>query len=395
MNEPIIKLEELPELMKDFSINKILKNNAYQNKPLKFEDAYATGIFAIHSYNREIQKVLELDKELTEKQSIAALCSLHNQHTYKQPGAAEQIAGIIAAVYDYDILPSPNSFLQPDKEYVMDNCGMGGDLYKTPNVSTLAAIIAAADGVPFCKHGSPGNTDSVGSSDFINSLGVNTYAKKEAVQRGVEETNFGYTEALDTNYKGIHTQTHHAAHLAHMNDIIGPMTNPIDPQLMTKKIIGVNHLLEPRVIAEAYNILNNYGVTNVQEGMFVRGFADINRNGGMDEVSILAGGTKVAELRNGEIREYNLFAKDFGLKTATYEQIKPKGNKALFSREILNGKERGAAQDLILSNVAAIYLLANNTPLYEGTQKARETLMSGRPEQVIEKYKQIIGGTVQ
>lgn len=383
--------KELADLMKGFSINNILKNNAYQNKPLSFEEGYALGIYNLYPYKEELSNIIDVNKTLAEKQGIAALCALHNKETYKHKDAGQQIAGICAAVFDYDISISKKSFLNPDVDFVMDNCGMGGDLYRTANVSSIAALIASSDGVPFCKHGSPGNTDSVGSSDFIEYLGINLFAEKEKVEHAIKKTNFGYTDALNTDYKSIHVQTHKSAKLAHMNDIIGPITNPLNPELVKMRLLGVNHLIEPEVVAQAYNVLNDRGVTNLEHGLFIRGFADIQRNGGMDEASLLPGGTKVAELKNGKIRVYDLFAKDFGLSETTYDKITPQGSKKEFSRRLLCNEISGPARDMILANTALIYYVAHDMPLKEGVMQADKILNSGKPYELVDEYKKITG----
>ncbi len=122
-----------------------------------------------------------------------------------------------------------------------------------------------------CKHGSPANADQgkYGSSDFISLIcGIDNFADKKMIESCVKELGFGYTEACDTRYKGIHMQTHEVAQLPHMNDIIGPITNPLNPQKLTKRVLGVNHLILPGVVAEAYQILNHEGVTNLQHGFF-------------------------------------------------------------------------------------------------------------------------------
>jgi len=379
--------EEIRELSNGFSINSILKHNAYQNKPLDFETAYLLGCLTLSPYKKGLEEVFRIEKGLAEKQSIAALCALHNRETYKKTGSPEQIAGICAAIFDYDIGMSDYGFLEADVDCAMDNCGMGGDLYRTPNVSTIAALIAAADGIPMCKHGSPGNTDSTGSSDFLEFCGVDLLAGKELVKEGLERFNFGYTDALDTRYKSIHVQTHKSARLAHMNDIIGPITNPLNPRLMKKRVLGVNHLIEPQVVAEAYQILNERGITHLEHGLFVRGFVDRDRNGGIDEVSIFRGGTSVAELINGEIIVYDLYAEDFGIRTHKYsEPPKGKEGKAKFSKEILDGKIEGMPKDLILANTAILYYLAKGIDFEEGFKRARESLESGEPANNLEKY---------
>lgn len=389
---PVMSIEEIKEKAKIFNINHVLKYYAYQNKPLDFETAYLLGVFTLYPYKEELNNIFSEKKEVAEKQSIAALCALHNQETYRRAGAEQQIAGICAAIFDYDIRISENSYLTPDIEYAIDNCGMGGDLLRTPNVSTIAALIACAQGIRVCKHGSPGNTDNVGSSDFLKYCGVNLFLPKRVVEEALESVGFGYTDAVDTKYKTIHVQTHLSARLAHMNDIIGPITNPLNPKLLKKRIVGINHLIHPKVVAKTYILLNKKGVTNMERGLFIRGFADKERTKGMDEASILRGGTIVAELNKGEITVYELFAEDFGLKPASYEEVTPGPNKAQRSKRILEGKDMTRATDLVCVNAALIDYLVNNTCLEEGVMKAKDVLMNGKAYKKLEEYVQLIGG---
>lgn len=373
---------------KEFSINMVLKHNAYLNKPLNFENAYLMGAFTMAAYNEDLREAFGLDRETILVQSVAALCSLHNRDLYKQANSGKQIAGICAAIFDYDISRSTYGFVDVPKD-VMDNCGMGGDLFKTPNLSTIAALVVAADGVPMLKHGSPGNTDSTGSSDFLKYCGVELFSTPDKVQKGIADVNFAYTEALDTNYKQIHIQTHKFAHLAHMNDIIGPITNPVNPDRMVQRVIGVNHLIPPERVAEAYIIMNEYGVTNVKRGLFVRGFADKQRNGGIDEVSLMPGGTIVAELNDGKVSTYELFAKDFGLPECTPEDLNPGTNKAETSKQIVQGVIRDARRDTALANAAVLFNLDSGIPLLQAVKHAGELIDSGKPYAVLEAYAKI------
>lgn len=370
-------------------IKHLLKDHAYQNVPLAFDEAYALGLYTLQGCKGD---------ELAQRQSIAVLCALHTKATYawqwneKQEkihghrlpkGAAEQIAGICTAIFEHDIAISKFGFLDPDVPYAMDNCGMGGDLVITANISTIAGFIAAAAGITMCKHGSPANADKgkYGSSDFISLIcGINNYASKKEVEKCVEKFNFGYTEACDIRYKQIHIQTHNIAKLPHMNDIIGPITNPLNPQKLTKRVLGVNHLISPRVVAEAYRILNKKGITKLQHGLFVRGFADNDRYEGMDEISICAGGTQVAELTNGEIKEYDLFASDFGIETISEEAIRPIGNKGEYSLKILRGQVDEARLSIALANAAALFYLAGRSAdLKECYKMTKKTFQSGKP----------------
>jgi len=378
---------EVRKMAESFDANDLLKRNAYQNKPLAFDQAYLAGIFVLYPYRMDLEGVFSQDKALAEKQGIALLCALHNQATYLKAGAAEQIAGICAAIFDYDIARSEQGFLTANVQFAMDNCGMGGDLYRTPNVSTIAALVAAADGIPMCKHGSPGNTDATGSSDFLKYCGVNLFAPKGAIAAALEKIGFGYTDALDTRYKSVHVQTHGSAHLAHMNDIIGPVTNPFDPRLMTMRVLGANHLIPPEVVANAYNLLNQYNVTNLRHGLFVRGFVAEARNGGIDEVSVFPGGTHVAELDDGQIKSYDLYPADFGIRAAEYFEV-PSGTqgKAKFSQDILNGTIDGPPRQLVAANAAVLEYLARGMPFDQGFKAAEELIESHRPASLLQEY---------
>jgi anthranilate phosphoribosyltransferase len=383
-------------------IKHLFKNHAFQNIPLNFEEAYDLGCYALKGCN---------GNTLAQVQSIAALSALHNMATYawrwtleaerfhghRLPrNAAEQIAGVCAAIFEEDIAKSDFGFAKPNVPYVMDNCGMGGDLIVTANVSTLAGLIAAAAGIPMCKHGSPANADGGrhGSSDFIaQTLGLATRPSKEVLERCVETECFGYIEALDTRYKHIHSQTHDVAQLPHMNDIIGPITSPVDPQLLTRRVVGLNQLVPPRIVAEAYRILDQRGTTDLQHGLFVRGFADKNHLQGIDELSLCAGGTQVAELHDDEIREFTLTASDFGLSPISVESISPPKpmSKGEFSLRILRHQIDGAPLRMILANASLLFVLAEQAADYRrGYEMAEEVFASGAVADKVERLRSII-----
>ncbi len=377
--------ENLKEELEKFNVNHLLKNKGFQNQPLSFEEAYLLGAFVLSAYDSELSQIVSIDQEKTLIQSVAALCTFHNLETYQKERSAEQIAGICAAVFAYDIQRSDKGFLHPTVDEVIDNCGMGGDLYRTPNLSTLAGLVAAAGGINVLKHGSPGNTDSVGSSDFLEYCGVNLFPDKKIVEEAVKTLGFAYTDALDS-YKRIHLNTHLDAGLAHMNDIIGPLTNPVHPCYMKKRVVGVNHLIPPERIAQAYQILNEKGITFIERGLFVRGFADRSRIGGIDEVSLMPGGTIVTELRDGKIKTYELFAHDFALPEMTAEDLCPGKVKAETSRRILTGEIQGPKLAATLANSAILFYLVEDLPLKDGVDKSRELISSKEPLNLLEDY---------
>lgn len=363
-------------------IKHLIKWHGSRNIPLNFEEAYELGKEAVEACRRWF------GAGLARVQTIVALTQLHTRATYAwrnngnvececrlPEDASEMIAGVCAAIFEHDIGKSSSGFLEVD---ATDNCGMGGDLVVTANVSTLAGLIAANAGVRVCKHGSPANADAGrhGSSDFVQLLGIPTMATRWEVERAVNEFGFGYTEALDTRYKYIHLQTHKFAKLPHMNDIIGPITNPINPHRLKRRVLGVNHLLDPVVAARAYQILNEHGVTKMERVLCVRGFTDRDRAGGMDELSICEGGTQVAELRQGRISTYSLVAKDFGIKTVPANQISPpdRMSKGDFSLRILRNEELGGARAMVIANAALLLYLHDRDGLPECYREAEKSL---------------------
>ena len=369
-------------------VKHFVKEHAARNIPLCFDEAYALGVYLMDACHGD---------KLAGIQSVALLTALHNQATYawKKNGreldhplpenSAEQIAGICAAIFEHDITKSEFGFLEPDVPYAMDNCGMGGDLIVTANVSTIAAFIAAAAGIPMCKHGSPANADKGrhGSSDFIDMCGINRFADKRAVEKCVEELSFGYTEALDVRYKHIHLQTHNIAQLPHMNDIIGPITNPLLPRLMSRRVLGVNHLIPLAVVAEVYQILNQRGITNLQEGLFIRGFGEKDSESGMDELSICLGGTQVSVIKHGRMLGWGgsyLSAKDFGIDPIPVEFVSPpKGmSKGQFSMSILKREAPLQSMQMAIANAALLFHLAEKGDFRKCYLLAEEILMSGK-----------------
>lgn len=352
-------------IFSDSDVSHFNKEHLSLNVPLGFDEAYKLGQYLLYACrNRRDTKASH--------RSVGFLMGLHAQKTYAwmrnggetghvlPKNSAEQIAGVCAAVFQEDIAKSKFGFLNPNMPYVMDNCGMGGDLILTANVSTIAAFIAAAAGAPMCKHGSPGNATACGSSDFVSSLAINMRASRRKVEECVVSEGFGYTEALDVRYKQIHKQTHKIAGVPHMNDIIGPITNPLSPQILTRRILGLNHVIPPRIVAEAYQILNERGITNLQHGIFVRGFTNKDCDISMDEVSICEGGTQVVELRNGTIQEYWLYASNFGIAPIPVSAISPPSgmSKKDFSLALLRGEIDGPPIQMVFANAALLFYLA-------------------------------------
>jgi hypothetical protein len=144
MKQKYMSIEELKSEARDFSVNKLLKVQGYQNKPLSFDQAYVLGAFSLSPFVSALNGIFEMPTAKVHIQSVAALTTFHNRAVYQDQDSGEQIAGICSAVFDYDLGESSAGFVNPNVNEIIDNCGMGGDLIKTPNLSTIAALIASS-----------------------------------------------------------------------------------------------------------------------------------------------------------------------------------------------------------------------------------------------------------
>ncbi len=376
--------------------NFVLRDYLRLNKPLSFELGYSVGLFAIYPGNAALMQDKNLQNlfgkpELAKIQSNALLSSLYNRATMEH--GHEQLAGIVASVIDYDIGGSQHVKLSPLSEVVCDNCGTGGDRIGTFHISTIAAFIAAAHGMRMAKHGSPGNARQSGSSDMINALGIDNMPEPNKVERAIDNVGFAYIEALDTRYKSIHVQTHEFARFAHMNDIIGPMTNPVDPSKLQIKLLGTNAIVSPITIALAYKKLNELGVTNIKRGLFVRGYLNGDTTITTDEVSIMRGGTEAALLDNGRITKMHINFSSFGFEhPVRVEDIRPRYNtkdgRIGYSLEVINGNAPNGAINTLLANSAAIIALnMEKIDFIEATKMAETVFKSGGHIDIINSVK--------
>lgn len=254
---------------------------------------------------------------------------------------------------------------------MVDTCGTGGDGAGTFNISTTAAIVAAAAGARVAKHGNRAATSRVGSADVLEALGVRIDLPFADYGRAIREIGIGFFFA-----QAAHTSTRHAAParkqigVRTVFNLLGPLTNPAGAQ---SQVLGVS---SPEVIDVVAATLAELGVTRA---LVVHGA------GGMDEIS-LAGETLVAEVRNGKISRYTVSPETFGVQRAPLAAIAG-GNteeNAEIIRRVLRG-ETGAARDVVLINAAAALMAAEVAEDFRGgVALAREALRTGRADEKLE-----------
>ena len=228
---------------------------------------------------------------------------------------------------------------------LVDTCGTGGDGSGTFNISTTAAFVAAGAGAKVAKHGNRAMSGSSGSADVLEALGAKIDLSPESVARCINETGFGFMFA-----QGFHPSMRFAAGprreigIRTVFNILGPLTNPAGAGA---QVIGV---ADASMASKMAQVLGRLGSSRA---LVVHG------NDGLDEITI-ADSTRVWELKDGAVSEYDISPAGFGLSAASLADIQASDAEASASmlRDVLAGNT-GAARDIVLLNAAAALLAAN------------------------------------
>jgi anthranilate phosphoribosyltransferase len=261
---------------------------------------------------------------------------------------------------------------------LLDTCGTGGDGGKTFNISTAAAIIAAAGGVRVAKHGNRAMSSKSGSADVLEALGVTIQLEPEQAQACLEEVGICFMFA-----PVYHSSMKHAAGprrelgFRTVFNLLGPLTNPASAD---RQLLGVYDRGKTEVLAR---VLKELGLKRALV---------VSSTDGLDEISISAP-TQVTELKDGEVRTYEVEPEKFGLSRAPLGSIAggDAAENAEIIRSILRG-ERGARRDVTLLNAGACFYLHGSCPtIEEGIALAAEMVDSGRALAKLEQLVQFTG----
>ncbi|HVO95725.1 MAG TPA: anthranilate phosphoribosyltransferase [Terriglobales bacterium] len=251
---------------------------------------------------------------------------------------------------------------------VLDTCGTGGDQKGTFNISTTAAFVVAGAGVPVAKHGNRSVSSQSGSADVLGALGVKVDAPKERVEQCIAKIGIGFLFApLLHEAMKYAVQPRRDIGIRTIFNLLGPLTNPAMAKF---QLIGI---YSGELVAAIAHVLKNLGSVRA---MVVHGLE------GLDEIS-LCGPTKVAELRDGQVKEYTLEPEQVGLVRCRLEDLH--GGSAEESAVIVKGvlqSDPGPARDVVLLNSgAALYVSGNAATLQEGLRLAAESIDSGKARQ--------------
>jgi anthranilate phosphoribosyltransferase len=284
---------------------------------------------------------------------------------------AEELAGMVGAM-----LERSTPVVLADPGAAIDIVGTGGDGSGSINVSTLAALTIAGAGGSVCKHGNRAASSKCGTADLLEALGVAIDLGPEGVAQCVQEARMGF--CLAPRY---HSAMRHAGPprrelgIPTVFNFIGPLANPAR---VTRQMTGVS---DPTMADRMIDVLAEHGA---ERAMVVFG------HDGLDELTVTTSST-IRELRDGEVRTYDLHPKALGIAGAAPEDLlggDPATNASL-AREILAGAE-GPKADIVALNAAAGLIVAGMVDDFPaGLELARTSLREGSAAAVLDRLVEV------
>lgn len=254
----------------------------------------------------------------------------------------------------------------------VDTCGTGGDGARTFNVSTAAALVVAAAGVPVAKHGNRAASSSAGSADVLEELGVVIELDPVVLARCLDEVGiaFLYAPAFHPALRRV-AAVRRELGVRTLFNVLGPLVNPAG---VRRQVVGVG---DPRLLEPVARVLEELG----GERAWV-----VHGAGGLDELG-LEGVSDVVELRTGGLRRFRVHPADAGLEPASHASLRVDSapESAARIRAVLAG-EPGAARDVVRLNAAAALVVAGTAvDLREGAERAGAVIDSGAAARVLER----------
>jgi anthranilate phosphoribosyltransferase len=271
---------------------------------------------------------------------------------------ADEIAGCAEAMREHVL------HVNPSRTDLVDVVGTGGDGANTYNISTAAALVAAAAGAAVAKHGNRAASSQTGAADVLEALGFRLDLPPERIERSIDELGFGF----------LFAQAHHPAmkHAAPVRrelatrtvfNVLGPLTNPAGARAL---VLGVYSPELARTLADALVRLEA-----------TRAYV-VHGAGGIDELSP-CGPNLVCEVEGGSVREYELDPLELGVERCEPDDLRggdPAVNAAAL-RDVLGGADGGHRSAVILNAAGGIAAAGHAADLREGIGLAREAIDSG------------------
>ena len=318
-----------------------------------------------------MEQAAEVMEEITTGQVTPAQFGAFVTSLRMKGETADEIAGLASVM-------RAKSIRVETTEPVIDIVGTGGDNSRSFNISTAAAFVAAGAGIKVAKHNNRAMTSQCGSADVLEALGMKIELDASQVKDCLEKVGIGFMFA-----PMFHPSMKFAATLRReigirtIFNILGPLTNPA---LAKFQVLGVP---SEEIAEKLVQVLQRLGSKHAMVVYSLKG---------MDEISV-AGKSRVWELSNGKITDYQVAPEDFGLAAAGIEALvggTPQENAAIL-RSVLEG-EKGPKRDAVIMNAAAGIVVSQRTKnrsglpaLKEGAEIAREAIDQGRALDTLEK----------
>jgi anthranilate phosphoribosyltransferase len=272
--------------------------------------------------------------------------------------SVDEIAGCAEAMREHVLA------VRPAREDLVDTAGTGGDRASTINISTAAALVAAAAGAGVAKHGNRAVSSASGSADVLEALGFRLELPPARIERSIDELGFGF----------LFAPTHHPAmrHAAPVRrelaartvfNVLGPLTNPAGAR---SQVVGVYAPALVRTVAE---VLAQLGAA--------RAFV-VHGAGGIDELSP-AGPNLVCEVVDGDVREREIDPLELGVPRCDPDDLRggsPDENAAAI-RAVFEGETGGRRSAVLLNAAGAIAASGHAHDLQDGLGLAKDAVDSG------------------
>lgn len=308
-----------------------------------------------------------MNGETTPTQNAAFLAALSTKSAKAE--TTDEIAGCAAAMRDHA------TKLDTDME-LFEIVGTGGDNSQSFNISTTAALVAAAGGMKVAKHGNRAASSKCGTADCQEALGINIDQSPEKCKELLEKVGmcFFFAQKYHTSMKYVGAIRKELGFRTVFN-ILGPLTNPGSPSM---QLLGVydEYLVEPLA-----QVLINLGV---KRGMVVYG------QDKLDEISMSAP-TTVCEFKDGWFKTYTITPEEFGFERCTRKDLEggtPEEN-AEITKAILKG-EKGHKRNAVLMNAgAALYIGGKADSIKAGVELAANLIDSGEAQKTLDKLIEI------
>lgn len=273
--------------------------------------------------------------------------------------SVDELIGFAESMRSYSVyVKSP--YLQ-----AVDTCGTGGDGGKTFNISTAAAFVIAAAGIPVAKHGSVAVSGKTGSADVLEALGMDIQLNPKEAEQMLAKIglSFFFAPLYHQAMKHVMPIRKELGFRTCFN-LLGPLVNPAKVKI---QLLGV---YEPTLVEPIAQVLRALGVKRALV---------VSSLDGLDEITV-TNSTKVCELNHGSIQSYIVTPEDLGVQRRQLMEISggdSQFNASLIKR-IFNG-EPGAPRDVVLLNAGAVfYLTGQASSIQEGVKQAAAVIDSGK-----------------